>query len=75
MYIHEQISAFSTGLSACSMSQGIGCFNMEGPTIINSNGDQLINLTVYIFLRGILRLLRFMRWMEEFCSVNLVIFE
>jgi hypothetical protein len=39
MYIHEQISAFSTGLSACSMSQGIGCFNMEGPTIINSNGD------------------------------------
>lgn len=33
MYIHEQISAFSTGLSACSMSQGIGWFNMEeGPS-------------------------------------------
>ena len=33
MYIHEQISAFSAGLSA-KMSQGVGWFNMlEGPHV------------------------------------------
>jgi hypothetical protein len=32
MYIHEQISAFSAGLSA-KMSQGVGWFNMEGPRV------------------------------------------
>jgi hypothetical protein len=34
MYIHEQIAAFSAGLSA-RMSQGVGWFNIEGPTITN----------------------------------------
>jgi hypothetical protein len=39
MYIHEQISAFSAGLSA-RMSQDIGWFNIEGPTLITSDeGD------------------------------------
>ena len=33
MYIHEQISAFSAGLSA-RMSLDVGWFNMEGPTLI-----------------------------------------
>ena len=32
MYIHEQISAFSAGLSA-RMSVDVGWFNMEGPTL------------------------------------------
>jgi hypothetical protein len=32
MYIHEQIAAFSAGLSA-KMSRNIGWFNMEGPRI------------------------------------------
>jgi hypothetical protein len=35
MYIHEQIAAFSAGLSS-RMSQGIGWFNIEGPTISNT---------------------------------------
>jgi hypothetical protein len=34
MYIHEQIAAFSAGLSA-RMSQGVGWFNIEGPTLTN----------------------------------------
>jgi hypothetical protein len=38
MYIHEQISAFSTGLSA-RMSQGVGWFNIEGPTLTTPEGD------------------------------------
>jgi hypothetical protein len=33
MYIHEQISAFSAGLSS-KMSRNIGWFNMEGPQIV-----------------------------------------
>jgi hypothetical protein len=33
MYIHEQISAFSAGLSS-RMSQNIGWFNMAGPDIL-----------------------------------------
>jgi hypothetical protein len=33
MYIHEQIAAFSAGLSS-KMSRNIGWFNMEGPQII-----------------------------------------
>jgi hypothetical protein len=33
MYIHEQISAFSAGLSA-RMSLDVSWFNMEGPTLI-----------------------------------------
>ena len=33
MYIHEQISAFSAGLSA-RMSQNIGWFNIAGPQVI-----------------------------------------
>jgi hypothetical protein len=32
MYIHEQIAAFSAGLST-RMSQGVGWFNIEGPTL------------------------------------------
>jgi hypothetical protein len=35
MYIHEQIAAFSAGLSS-KMSRHIGWFNMEGPTIISN---------------------------------------
>jgi hypothetical protein len=38
MYIHEQISAFSAGLSAC-MSKGVGWFNIEGPTLITPDRD------------------------------------
>jgi hypothetical protein len=36
MYIHEQISAFSAGLSA-RMSQHIGWFNIAGPSILTTN--------------------------------------
>ena len=36
MYIHEQISAFSAGLSA-KMSQHIGWFNIAGPNILSTN--------------------------------------
>jgi hypothetical protein len=38
MYIHEQIAAFLTGLSA-QMSQDVGWFNMEGPTLILPHGN------------------------------------
>jgi hypothetical protein len=34
MYIHEQITAFSAGLSA-RMSQGVSWFNIKGPTLTN----------------------------------------
>ena len=36
MYIHEQISAFSAGLSA-KMSQHIGWFNIAGPSLSTNN--------------------------------------
>jgi integrase len=38
MYIHEQISAFSAGISA-RMSQSIGWFNIEGPTLSTPTGE------------------------------------
>ena len=38
MYIHEQISAFSTGLST-RMSQHIGWFNIAGPSILTPNNN------------------------------------
>jgi hypothetical protein len=38
MYIHEQISTFSAGLSA-KMSKSVGWFNIEGPTLITPDGD------------------------------------
>jgi hypothetical protein len=38
MNIHEQISAFSARLSA-KISQGIGWFNIEGPTLITPDKD------------------------------------
>jgi integrase len=38
MYIHEQILAFSAGISA-RMSQSIGWFNIEGPTLITPDEE------------------------------------
>jgi hypothetical protein len=38
MYIHEQISAFSAGISA-RMLQSIGWFNIEGPTLLTPDGE------------------------------------
>ena len=38
MYIHEQISVFSAGLST-RMSQHIGWFNIAGPHISTTNSN------------------------------------
>lgn len=35
MYIHEQVSAFSAGLSK-KMAKEIGWHNIEGPSIVNA---------------------------------------